>query len=43
MQITIRPGLYDRHVGGVRVEDMVIVTDSGCENLDSLPEGLDWR
>ena len=41
--LTIEPGLYGRHVGGVRVEDMVIVTDSGCENLDSLPEGLDWR
>lgn len=41
--LTIEPGLYGRHVGGVRVEDLVIVTDTGCENLNTLPEGLDWR
>lgn len=41
--LTIEPGLYGRHLGGVRVEDLVIVTESGCENLNSLPEGLDWR
>ncbi len=41
--LTIEPGLYCHAVGGVRVEDMVIVTDSGCENLNRLPEGLDWR
>ena len=41
--LTIEPGLYGRHVGGVRVEDLVIVTETGCVNLNSLPEGLDWR
>jgi Xaa-Pro aminopeptidase len=41
--LTIEPGLYSLARGGVRVEDMVIVTDSGCRNLNSLPEGLDWR
>jgi Xaa-Pro aminopeptidase len=41
--LTIEPGLYGRTVGGVRVEDLVIVTELGCENLNSLPEGLDWR
>jgi Xaa-Pro aminopeptidase len=40
--LTIEPGLYSRAVGGVRVEDMVIVTDTGCENLNKLHEGLDW-
>lgn len=40
--LTIEPGLYGRKVGGVRVEDMVIVTQDGCDNLNSLPEGLDW-
>ncbi len=41
--ITIEPGLYRKDLGGVRVEDMVVVTESGCENLNSLHEGLDWR
>lgn len=40
--LTIEPGLYSRSVGGVRVEDMVIVTPDGCENLNQLPTGLNW-
>lgn len=40
--LTIEPGLYSRAVGGIRVEDMVIVTKNGCESLNKLPEGLDW-
>jgi Xaa-Pro aminopeptidase len=40
--LTIEPGLYCRALGGVRVEDMVIVTQDGCENLNSLGEGLEW-
>ncbi|MFB6229262.1 MAG: M24 family metallopeptidase [Halobacteriales archaeon] len=31
--ITIEPGLYDPEVGGMRVEDLVVVTEDGCENL----------
>ena len=31
--ITIEPGLYDPGVGGMRVEDLVVVTEGGCENL----------
>jgi Xaa-Pro aminopeptidase len=41
--LTIEPGLYCPAIGGVRVEDMVIVTRDGCENLNSLPTGLEWR
>lgn len=41
--VTVEPGLYHATLGGVRVEDMVIVRDSGCENLNSLHEGLDWK
>ncbi len=41
--LTVEPGLYSRAYGGIRVEDMVVVTASGCDNLNSLPEGLDWR
>ncbi len=40
--VTIEPGLYRRDLGGVRVEDMVVVRAEGCENLNRLPEGLDW-
>ncbi|MEM9416142.1 MAG: M24 family metallopeptidase [Planctomycetota bacterium] len=41
--LTIEPGLYKVGFGGVRVEDLVIVTEDGCENLNTLPEGLDWK
>jgi len=41
--LTIEPGLYRRDLGGIRVEDMVIVTADGCENLNALPEGLQWK
>lgn len=39
---TVEPGLYGRIDGGVRVEDMVVVTESGPRNLNNLHEGLDW-
>jgi len=40
--ITIEPGLYSHAIGGVRVEDMVLVTTEGCENFNTLQEGLTW-
>ena len=40
--VTIEPGLYSHALGGVRIEDMVLVTDDGCENFNSLQEGLKW-
>ena len=40
--LTIEPGLYCRAIGAIRIEDMVIVREDGCENLNQLPEGLDW-
>lgn len=40
--LTIEPGLYHVTLGGIRIEDMVIVTQNGCDNLNSLPEGLTW-
>lgn len=42
--LTIEPGLYSNAIGGVRVEDLVVVTAEGCENLaPDLPVGLDWK
>jgi len=38
--ITIEPGLYDPEVGGVRLEDMVLVLKNGCENLTRLEKKL---
>ena len=31
--VTVEPGLYDPAVGGVRIEDLILVTDDGYENL----------
>lgn len=41
--LTIEPGLYRRDLGGVRVEDMFIVTADGCQNLNQLQEGMEWK
>jgi Xaa-Pro aminopeptidase len=41
--VTIEPGLYRRDLGGVRVEDIVLIHADRCETLNRLPEGLDWK
>jgi Xaa-Pro aminopeptidase len=41
--VTVEPGLYRKDLGGVRVEDMLVVTVDGRMNFNRLPEGLCWR
>lgn len=41
--LTVEPGLYRRDLGGVRIEDMVIVTENGCDNLNTLSDELTWK
>ncbi len=40
--LTIEPGLYCKAIGGIRIEDMVAVTENGIENFNSLPTDLNW-
>jgi Xaa-Pro aminopeptidase len=39
--ITLEPGLYRSGFGGVRLEDIVLVTEDGCENLTRYPYDLE--
>lgn len=40
MVMTVEPGIYLEGKFGVRTEDMVLVTDTGCENLTGSPKNL---
>jgi Xaa-Pro aminopeptidase len=39
--IAIEPGLYRQGFGGVRLEDLVLVTEDGAEVLTSFPYDLE--
>lgn len=39
--VTAEPGLYYPGVGGVRLEDMILITDNGCINLTEFPKVLE--
>jgi len=39
--VTVEPGLYYLGVGGVRLEDVVVVTSKGNRNLTDCPQFLE--
>ncbi len=38
--VTIEPGIYIPNLGGVRIEDMILVEEDGCRILNELPRLL---
>jgi Xaa-Pro aminopeptidase len=38
--VTVEPGLYDSRIGGVRIEDLVVVTEHGCRDLTDFEKRL---
>jgi len=39
--VTVEPGLYYPNIGAVRIEDMVLVEEKGCQNLTTYPKELE--
>ncbi len=38
--MTVEPGIYLKGFGGVRIEDMILITKNGCINLTNVPKDL---
>lgn len=41
--ISVEPGLYYKAIGGVRIEDLVVVTKAGCNIISGYPKKLEIR
>ena len=41
MVVTVEPGLYYVDAGGMRIEDVVVVTKDGCKILTQAPKVLE--
>ena len=41
--VTVEPGLYYLGLGGVRIEDVALVTGTGSRNLTKVPKFLELR
>lgn len=39
--VTVEPGLYYKDSGGVRLEDVAVITPTGCRNLTRFPKVLE--
>ena len=38
--VTIEPGIYLPNKGGLRIEDTVLITETGCQRLTNAPKEL---
>jgi Xaa-Pro aminopeptidase len=38
--VTIEPGVYVPGLGGIRIEDLVLVTEKGCEVMNRVSRNL---
>ena len=39
--VVVEPGIYTKETGGIRIEDVFIITKNGCERISQYPRELD--